>query len=337
MPVGLKDVAKRAGVSIKTVSNVVNGYVHVRPETRIRVNEAIDALGYRPNLTARSLRGGRTGVIALAVPDLTSPYFAEIAEGVIEAAEQLGWTVLIDQTDGQRERELLVLHGIRDHLIDGVVFSPLALGDEDLRTTSSRVPIVCLGERVHAGTMDHIAIDNVAAARAATSPSARARPPAHRRHRCPGLAGRRDRPPASRRLHRGAATKQVCPSIDGMVAASGQVAPKRRDAGGEAADRRRGARPDAIVCFNDLLALGALHGLAELGIGVPDDVAVIGIDDIEECRYVRPTLTSISPDKGDIARRSVGLLAERLAQPPDAATFGREIEVDFRLVVRDST
>ena len=125
-------------MSIKTVSNVVNGYAHVRPETRTRVNEAIDALGYRPNLTARSLRGGRTGVIALAVPDLTSPYFAEIAEGVIEAAEQLGWTVLIDQTDGRRERELLVLHGIRDHLIDGVVFSPLALGDEDLRTTRSR-------------------------------------------------------------------------------------------------------------------------------------------------------------------------------------------------------
>ena len=140
MPVGLKDVARRAGVSIKTVSNVVNGYAHVRPDTRTRVNEAIDALGYRPNLTARGLRGGRTGVIALAVPDLTSPYFAEIAEGVIEAAEQLGWTVLIDQTDGRRERELLVLHGIRGHLIDGVVFSPLALGDEDLRTTRSRFP-----------------------------------------------------------------------------------------------------------------------------------------------------------------------------------------------------
>jgi DNA-binding LacI/PurR family transcriptional regulator len=169
VPVGLKDVAQRAGVSIKTVSNVVNGYVHVRPETRARVNAAIDALGYRPNLTARSLRGGRTGVIALAVPDLTSPYFAEIAEGVIDAAEELGWTVLIDQTDGRRERELLVLHGIRDHLIDGVVFSPLALGDEDLRATRSEVPIVCLGERVHAGTMDHIAIDNVAAARIATN------------------------------------------------------------------------------------------------------------------------------------------------------------------------
>ena len=122
-----------------------------------------------------------------------------------------------------------------------------------------------------------------------------------------------------------------------MVQPARQLAPRRRVAGSEAADRRRAPGPTRIFCFNDLLALGALHGLAELGVGVPDDIAVIGIDDIEECRYVRPTLTSISPDKAEIARRSVALLAERLAQPPDAATSGREIEVDFRLVSRDST
>lgn len=335
MPVALKDVAKRAGVSIKTVSNVVNGYAHVRPETRARVTDAIDALGYRPNLSARSLRAGRTGVIALAVPDLTSPYFAEIAEGVIEAAEELGWTVLIDQTDGMRERELLVLHGIRDHLIDGVVFSPLALGDEDLRATRSEVPIVCLGERVHAGSMDHIAIDNVAAARTATAHllergrrriaaiGAQVSPLAETaRLRLAGYTGALqeaglpvavDLVRAATRWHR----------IDGLNAAKTLI--------------ESGAAPDAIVCFNDLLALGALHGLAELGAAVPDDVAVIGIDDIEECRFVRPTLTSISPDKSEIARQSVAMLAERLGRPPGAANAGREVEVDFQLVVRDST
>ena len=98
-----------------------------------------------------------------------------------------------------------------------------------------------------------------------------------------------------------------------------------------------GADADAIFCFNDLLALGALHGLAELGVAVPDDVAVIGIDDIEECRYVRPTLTSISPDKGEIARRSVALLAERLERRPAELSAGREIEVSFQLRVREST
>ena len=130
MAVGLKDVAAHAGVSIKTVSNVVNG-ARVLPDTRARVEAAIAELGYRPNLSARSLRSGRTGVIALAVPDLTSPYFAELARSVITAAESRGWTVLVDQTDGARERELLVLEGIRSPLIGGAIFSPLALGSED--------------------------------------------------------------------------------------------------------------------------------------------------------------------------------------------------------------
>jgi DNA-binding LacI/PurR family transcriptional regulator len=333
--VGLKDVAREAGVSIKTVSNVVNGYVHVRAETRERVNAAILALGYRPNLTARSLRGGRTGVIALAVPDLTSPYFAEIAEGVIVAAEQLGWTVLIDQTDGERERELLVLHGIRDHLIDGVVFSPLALGDDDLRATRSEVPIVCLGERVHAGSMDHIAIDNVAAARAATDHLIE-----RGRRRIAAIGAQASPVAETARLRLAGYTEAL---RDAGLDPEGELvrpAGSWHRADGQSAVEQlieSGVGPDAVFCFNDLLALGALHGLAGLGVAVPDDVAVIGIDDIEECRYVRPTLTSISPDKGEIARRSVALLAERLGQRSAAPAAGREIEVSFELTVREST
>ena len=335
MPVGLKDVAQRAGVSIKTVSNVVNGYAHVRPETR----DARQRGHRRPRVSTEpdraSLRSGRTGVIAFAVPDLTSPYFAEIAEGVIEAAEQLGWTVLIDQTDGRRERELLVLHGIRDHLIDGVVFSPLALDDEDLRTTRSQVPIVCLGERVHAGTMDHIAIDNVAAAYTATSHLIE-----RGRRRIAAIGAQASPVAETARLRLAGYTKALheagLPAVEGMVEPAGNW---HRHDGLLSAKRliESGARPDAIFCFNDLLALGVLHALTELGLRSPDDIAVIGIDDIEECRYVSPTLTSISPDKGEIARRSVAMLAERVAQPADATTPGREIEVDYRLVVRDST
>jgi DNA-binding LacI/PurR family transcriptional regulator len=335
LPVGLKDVARRAGVSIKTVSNVVNGYAHVRPDTRERVREAIEALGYRPNLTARSLRGGRTGVIALAVPDLTSPYFAEIAEGVIDAAEELGWTVLIDQTDGRRERELLVLHGIRDHLIDGVVFSPLALDDDDLRTTRSEVPIVCLGERVHAGSMDHIAIDNVAAARTATQHLVE-----RGRRRIAAVGSQLSTVAETARLRLAGYTEALTEAGLPLDPTMVQPAGRWHRADGVLAVQRvmqSDHRPDAIFCFNDLLALGALHGLAELGVRVPDDVAVIGIDDIEEGRYVRPTLTTMSPDKEAIAGTSVALLAERLEQPPDAEQAGREIEVDCRLVVRNST
>ena len=97
----MKHVAERAGVSIKTVSNVVNGAEHVTPQTRARVQRAIDELGFVPNATARSLRLGRSGVVALALPELSSPYFAELAHHVVRAARSRGWTILVDETRGE--------------------------------------------------------------------------------------------------------------------------------------------------------------------------------------------------------------------------------------------
>ena len=133
MSVRMKEVASRAGVSVKTVSNVVNGYVHVAPDTRERVQQAIDEMGYSPNLSARSLRSGRTGIIAVALPRLDEPYFAELAAAVIAVAAARECTVLVDQTDGVFDREQRALAGIRPNLIDGLIFSPLALGPAQLR------------------------------------------------------------------------------------------------------------------------------------------------------------------------------------------------------------
>ena len=110
----LVDVADRAGVSVKTVSNVVNGYAHVSPGTRAKVDAALVELDYRPNLAARQLRRGRSGILALAVPELEVPYFAELARHVVEAARGRGWTVLIDQTDGELDRELLAMDSFGD-------------------------------------------------------------------------------------------------------------------------------------------------------------------------------------------------------------------------------
>ncbi len=141
----MHDVAQRAGVSIKTVSNVVNGYPYIRPGTRERVERAIDELGYRLNVSARNLRARRTGMIALAVPELSLPYFAELADSVIRAADELGFTVLIEQTGASRDRELEVLSGRRRHLTDGLIFSPLALGTDDLDLFTVDFPLVLLG------------------------------------------------------------------------------------------------------------------------------------------------------------------------------------------------
>ena len=133
----LRDVAELAGVSIRTVSNVVNGYAPVSDATRRRVEAAVEQIGYRPNVLARNLRRGRSGLLALVVPELDVPYFAELARAVISQARGQGFTVVVDQTDGEPEREReLVLSGSRAALFDGVILSPVALSQKICRNAT---------------------------------------------------------------------------------------------------------------------------------------------------------------------------------------------------------
>jgi DNA-binding LacI/PurR family transcriptional regulator len=164
----LKDVADRAGVSFKTVSNVINNHPNVTPQTREKVMAAIAELRYRPNMTARSLRHGRSGFLAFALPELTSPYFAALASEVGSAAKREGLVVLIEETRGEREGERIVLEGLASHLIDGIIFSPMATPASEVAARSDSTPMVLLGERGYPAGYDHIAVDNIRAAREVT-------------------------------------------------------------------------------------------------------------------------------------------------------------------------
>ncbi|MFG3039797.1 LacI family DNA-binding transcriptional regulator [Streptomyces sp. NPDC048330] len=333
MGVSLKDVAQRAGVSIKTVSNVVNNYPHVTPQMRAKVQQAIDELGYRPNLTARHLRKGRTGIIAFAVPELGNPYFAELAGAVIDAAAQHDYTVLVDHTAGLRERELLVCQEFRSHVIDGLILSPIHLENDDLLARQETSPLVLLGEREYEAPYDQIAIDNVAAARTAVrhlldlgrrriaflgSRTGRERQPAHLR-----LRGWREELTAAGL----APDESLVVATDGYGRGDGAAA--------MTALLDRGVVPDAVFAYNDLIALGALRTLTERGLRVPEDIAVVGFDDIEESRFGATTLTTVAPDKPAIARHAVDRLVERLAG--GAVSEPRRIRPGYRLVVREST
>src|SRR6201994_574106 len=194
------DVARRAGVSPRTVSNVVNEFPLVSDELRQRVQRAIDELGYQPNLVARNLRRGRSGMIGLAVPELSVPYFSELAGLVIAEARRHSYTVVVEQTDGDPGREQQLLHqNDRGHLFDGLIFSPLGLGQAELRRYAGDIPVVLLGEHIEDGAFDHVGIDNVAAARDATA-SRLSATRATRRAR-PGSCGR---PGTGRRCGRAA-------------------------------------------------------------------------------------------------------------------------------------
>jgi DNA-binding LacI/PurR family transcriptional regulator len=331
--ISLKDIAKLAGVSVATVSNVVNGYRPVGEATRERVRAAIDELGYSPNMSARHLRNGRTGIIALAIPELNNAYFAELADAAIREAGLHGYTVLLDHTDGDREKELLVSQGFRAQVIDGLILSPVQLDRIDVLNRTNRTPLVLVGERVYDVPYDHIAIDNVAAS---TDAMRHLIGLGRRRIAFIGAQADANRMPAHLRLlgYRESLLAAGIPYDQALVVNTDRFG---------RADGATGLRqvmtlpdpPDAVFAYNDLIALGALRAAVELGIAVPEQLAVVGFDDIEEGRYSNPTLTTISPDKVTIGRRAVTSLIGRL--DGSRRVEPEEIQVPFRLVEREST
>lgn len=339
-PPSLRDVAELAGVSIKTVSNVVNDYPHVRDSTREKVREAILQVGYRPQVAARQLRTGASGVITLAVPSLTFSYFSDLSQRFIDEAQRRGQTVVLHSTSAGPEAERTVLEGFQRVFGDGVIFNPLFLEEEQyarmLRTTQ---PTVFIGEHLPEALpegSDYVRIDNRAASFEATThllEAGRRRLAfigaiATERGRQPHSSGtlRRDGFLAALREHGLSAGDEAVQAVDDW----------HRPDGFEGANilLDRFAEVDGIVCGNDDLAIGVLAALRRRGRRVPEDVAVIGYDDTPDAPFASPPLSTISPDKETLARTALDLLSERI-QGHDGPP--RVIDAPYRLVVREST
>ena len=328
----LRDVADQAEVSVRTVSNVVNDFPHVAPATRQRVQQAIAELGYRPNIAARQLRRGQRLLISLVLPEIDSPYFAEIAAHFVRAAEQRDWTVHIEQTDGDIARERAMLAGTHGPGADGIIFSPWSVGADEVQRGTSAPPVVMLGERPGVGLVDRVVVDNVAAARQAT---------AHL------LAGGRRRVAAiGLQPHLSNQTGRLrTQGYREALAAAGLTPDPALEIPVKRLHRPDGARAmhqllanvrdvDAVFCFTDQLALGAMHALAAHGLSVPDDIAMVGFDDIEAGRYAVPALSTVAPDKPRLVELVLDCLAERLA---DHTLPARERRVPHRLEIRQSS
>ncbi len=328
----LQDVAARAGVSIKTVSNVVRNRPQVHVDTRARVRQAIDELGYRPHAVGRQLRSGRTGQLALALPQIDIPYYAELARHVVDAARDRGYTVLIEQTGGSLDTERGLLGAREAGLVDGLVLDPVAVGPEELEARRLDSPMVLIGEGPAPEGIDHVGIDDRAAAREATDHLL-----AGGRRRIAFLGDQPQAPVDTAHLrHAGwadALHAAGLPVLPELTLTADEFSPQ---AGGSAvrAALAAGLDVDALVCPSDLLAIGALHALADAGIDCPGQVAVVGFDDIALARYTTPSLTSVHLDRRCIATTVLDLLLERV----DGATGpGRSLLVPHRLVVRASS
>jgi Transcriptional regulators len=334
MAATLRDVAERAQVSLRTVSNVASGYEHVSDKMRERVMRAIEELGYIPNPIARTLRTGKTGLLSLVVPEIDVPFFSELARAIIDAADSFGFQVMIDQTGHDHERERQLLHGGgRRNLFDGMLFAPLATQDElsDIDASVS-LPLILLGEHAFDHRFDHVAIDNVQAAHDATTHLLTLG-----RTRIAAI-GSQPKETYATPLQRTEGFRQALTDHAlKPVTALQKNAPHYRRADGYAAAAsliRQTPRPDAIFCYSDLLAMGAMRAVFDAGLRVPEDIAVIGIDDIEEGRYSRPSLSTVSLDIPFIARTAVTRLAARIGDPELSA---EEFIAPHELVAREST
>jgi LacI family transcriptional regulator, repressor for deo operon, udp, cdd, tsx, nupC, and nupG len=333
-PARIQDVAQRAGVSWKTVSNVLHGRSNVRPETRARVQAAIAELNYRPSLASRQLRMGRTHLLALAVPAISEPYFGELAHAMIEGAALSGYTVLIDETHGAAEQEGVVAEGFQVRLIDGIIFSPLSMTGPQIAARRDRTPMVLIGEHATSedAGLDLVTIDNVASAEEATRHLLQA---GRRRIAFLGYQAWRPRGTGQLRLkgYEQALRSARLPVDRGLVLEADAFSREQGEARvTELLPRIR--EVDALVCANDLLAVGAIRALRRAGVSVPDEVAVLGWDGTPEGAFTQPSLTTVAPDKQALARTAIDALLRRIegdSSPPATHV------VPHCLVVREST
>ncbi|WP_187994504.1 LacI family DNA-binding transcriptional regulator [Schaalia sp. JY-X159] len=342
--VTLRDVAAKVGVSPKTVSNVVNSQGWVSEPVRNAVLAAIEELGYHPNFAARQLRSGTSGMIALVVPNLREPYFAEFASSFVAAAQSRGLTVLVSQSDGNRDRECAAIEGHSLPGLDGIVLSPLELTAADLRVRRSNAPLVLIGEYGEAllgEGVPHVGIDNVAAARAATahliSKGCR---------RIAAIGCQIDQTQATSRLRLSGyreALDQAGIAFEPTML--GFVERFNRAEGSQAVRRLidSGVQFDGLFCFSDSMAFGAIHTLSTSGISVPDDVCVIGFDNIEEGQYSYPAFDTVDPAADIASNKILDLLANagsrgsQSLETSDGSGKSLEeghIEVPYRVLAR---
>lgn len=331
MAVKITDVAARAGVSVGTVSNVLNGRATVSAAAAERVRAAIDALGYVRNDAARQLRAGRSRSIALIVLDAGNPFFAAVARGAEARAADDGYVVLLGSSGAAPDNERLYLDQFSEQRVAGVLLTPAdADGDVVERLAAAGIPVVLVDEQMHGSDVCAVSVDDVEGGHLAVAHLL-----ARGRRRIAFVAG----PLTTRQVaDRLAGARRAVAEVDGaeleVIEADAMTVLAGRAAGERV--RERADRPDAVFAANDLLAVGVLQALTMLGdIRVPDDIALVGYDDIDFAAATVVPLTSVRQPAEALGSTAVDLLLRQLDGELDPA----ERQVRFRpeLIVRASS
>jgi LacI family transcriptional regulator len=326
------DVANLAGVSQTTVSHVLNNTdIAVPAETRERILRAMEALGYEPNITARSLRTNKTYTMATIIPDITNPFYPAFQRGIQNVAEQQDYDLIMYNTDGIAEKEQKCLRSVRQRRVDGVIAVLFNLSAKDLfpllEMNIAVVRLEAAKKRSGDYPLDNLYVDNVAAADTAVSYLI------EKGHcRIAIIVGQRG--PGHFRIlgYRQALARHNLP-IDERLIRSGEFAEEDGYQSTQAL-LKLSPLPTAIFAANDLMAIGAVTAIREAGLRVPDDISVVGFDNIPTAKLVNPALTTIAQHQEELGRRAAEMLFERLNGV--APETGRCEEMPYRLIIRGS-
>src|SRR5450830_410736 len=324
----IKDVARHAGVSYTTVSHVLNKTRPVSVDARDRVIAAVEALAYVPSALARSLKSNATGSIGLIIPNNTNPYFSEVARGIEDSCYAAGYSVILCNSDDDPAKQRDYLNVLLTKRCDGLIVATLAQTDSEL-LRKMKVPTVLLDRAPQNMAIDLVGVDNAAGGALAAQHLL-----ALGRRRIACIAGPQE---LDISIERVAGLRQ-------SLSAGGVKLPEHLLAYGDftsaggyvAACKLLSAtpRPDAIFCCNDLMAIGALRAAAERGINVPNDLSIIGFDDIDLAQFVHPALTSVAQNTRKLGQMTAQCLLERIADP--SRPVQRQI-ITPQLHVRGST
>ncbi len=312
--VTIKEVARRAGVSVATVSRVCNHSHHVREETRQHVRRTVQRLGYSPHGAARSLVTNRTHTIGVLLPDLYGEFFSELMRGIDQTAQARGYHLLVSsaRSHGHSDSHEPVLRSMRGRVDGLILMTPDLDAASAGRSLPAGFPVVLLNCPPSDAPCDSLGIANFEGTQAMIRHLASL---GHRRIAI--ICGERRNFDAAERLRGYRATiAELGLEADASLELPGDFS----EAAGHAAGRRildDARRPTAVFGANDCMAIGASSAFREAGMRVPDDVAVTGFDDIPMARYMDPALTSVHVDISDLGRRATNRLLEALQHPAD--------------------
>lgn len=330
MTVTIYDVAREAGVSMATVSRVVNNNPNVKPQTRKKVYEAIERLGYRPNAVARGLASKKTTTVGVVIPDIANALFAEVARGIEDIANMYHYNIILCNSDKRKDKEIRVINTLLEKQVDGLLFMGGAVTDDHVQAfKTSNVPIVLCATTDEKGVIPSVDIDHEAAAFDAVNRLIEGG------HRSIAMISGTLQDPANGYARFQGYKRAIAQAGIAYREDYVRVGNYRYESGIDATTYFLGLseRPTAIFAATDEMAIGAIHCIQDSGLSVPEDVSVISVDNSRISSMVRPLLTTVAQPMYDIGAVSMRLLTKLMKKE---TVENAKVTLPHELIVRRS-